>query len=858
MPTDPAPDADSDGDSTTADAVGWSAAQAKDFIEALSPYPELYDDQWNGIQTIREAGVDQGYAVIEGACGTGKTLMSLAAGLSLVRDESTRYERVLCLTSVKQQLQAFEDDVAAINDGLRERQQAAADDAEQDPPEVVSGLTLVGKQDLCAYEAADIEVPGGNGFYDSCESVRDTVSNTLSGTSGEEKYRVLEQLLSEGAATRVADGDDPARAGDALAAEEWTAPHQRDLPYAPGQDAQFCPFYAASVQASMDEDSYGRGDGGDLYLNGMLTPADIRKRAAGEGLCPHIAMRESMENAEVLVGNYLHAFDPLTRERMTNELITPETFLVIDEAHTLVANVRDLLSDDLAFGTIVEAIGEVLPAEERRDEHDMSADLRTAVDHPMLQAMVDTRAVQRLGTFLQDLRDFADSEAKRVLDDEYTQWHKHPDEVAPADVPEPDPRTVEQPLGAPDEDKTDRLSWWFRREGYADELEELLAIAGNLAEILIDLDEVEEVLGKKSPALETVRRVLRRWDKTGNVQYYRTLALTRRQAARTHDRAWRREFTASLRLHNCIPRDALAKQLDRYGGGVLMSATLAPLEEYRREVGIEHLHREQGCPVEQGVYGLTFPEENRLSLAVDLPKFTYGNRDSYNPTAPPATARFNECRNSYAAAISDAVSGIPGNVLIAAPSYAEGEWVQQALEEADVDRAVLVDESSSNEATEQLKAQFFEGGPKVLVTSLRGTLTEGVDYDGDRLAGVIVLGVPIRPTNGDYPTAIKHAYKGAFGDDGWDLAFGVPAVPKARQAIGRVIRGSEEVGVRLYFDERYTGRAGRSDVTEHLPDYEREEFEAVSAGRLSSRLESFWSNGEPDASSDSAGLSDFM
>jgi DNA excision repair protein ERCC-2 len=843
-------------DPASTDGAGWETEQIWTFVDALSPYPELYDNQRDGIETIREAGADRGYAVVEGACGTGKTLMALAAGLSLVRDPGTVYERVLCLTSVKQQLRAFEDDLAAINDGL-----ATPTDADADAdavPDQVSGLTLVGKQDLCAYDAAGVDLPGDGGFYDSCESLTDTVSNAMTGNS-QEQYEALLRLLRTGEAAPNAPSG-TARAP--LSTTEWESPHQQAVPTVPNQDSDtnFCPFYAGSVEAGMeDSDTRNSLDGG-LRVDGMLTAGDIRRRAAGDGLCPHAAMRESLDDAEVLIGNYLHAFDPLTRERMTGDLIGPETFLVIDEAHTLVARVRDLLSDDLALKTIIEAVGELLPQEEKRDEYDVSRHLRTAQNHPEMQASLDQRAIRRLATFLHDLRRFVENESLRVLEDEYPAWRDDPDSVKSAEIDDPDQRTVEEPLGAPDEDKLDRLSWWFRREGYADELDELLSIAGNLADILTEVDDVTEspAAGKQSPALETVRRVLARWDRFGNVRYYRTIGLTRRRYSGDYDLAWREDFAPKLRLHNCIPREALARQFDHYGGGVLMSATLAPLDEYRREVGIETLMKEQNRPVTRGVYGLSFPEENRLSLSVDLPKFTYGNRDSYDPDNPPSTARFNKCRTSYAEAMVDAVEGIPGNVLIAAPSYAEGEWCRQALEEAGVDKPVLTDESSSAAATDDLKARFFDGGPKVLVTSLRGTLTEGVDYDGDRLAGVIVLGVPIRPTKGDYPTAIEHAYKGAFGDDGWDLAFGVPAVRKARQAIGRVIRGAGEVGARLYFDERYTGRAGWSDVTDHLPAYERQEFEPVSAGDLPRRLTAFWSDDDPDAAPDPAGLSELM
>jgi len=85
----------SDGDAEPTDsgsegeATGWSAAEMETFIDGLSPFPALYDDQRDGVETVREAGLNDGYAVIEGACGTGKTLMAVLGGLSLIRDYAT-------------------------------------------------------------------------------------------------------------------------------------------------------------------------------------------------------------------------------------------------------------------------------------------------------------------------------------------------------------------------------------------------------------------------------------------------------------------------------------------------------------------------------------------------------------------------------------------------------------------------------------------------------------------------------------------------------------------------------------------------------------------------------------------------
>jgi DNA excision repair protein ERCC-2 len=83
---------------------------------------------------------------------------------------------------------------------------------------------------------------------------------------------------------------------------------------------------------------------------------------------------------------------------------------------------------------------------------------------------------------------------------------------------------------------------------------------------------------------------------------------------------------------------------------------------------------------------------------------------------------------------------------------------------------------------------------------------------------------------------LRTAYDRRFGD-GFEYALTVPAVRKARQAVGRVIRGPEETGVRVLLDERYA-RGSWNSVREVLgPD--REEFQPVSPDMLSLGLERF-------------------
>ncbi|MFB6197589.1 MAG: helicase C-terminal domain-containing protein, partial [Halobacteriaceae archaeon] len=292
--------------------------------------------------------------------------------------------------------------------------------------------------------------------------------------------------------------------------------------------------------------------------------------------------------------------------------------------------------------------------------------------------------------------------------------------------------------------------------------------------------------------------------------------------------SWRRAYSARFHVHNCVPGDIIGDRLDEFGGGVLMSATLTPFDAFATVTGLDHLQTKEGRAVEYRRYDLSFPDENRASFAVDAPKFTHDNRGAPGDNTP--------ARRAHADAAASVAKG-PGNVLVGMPSYSEASWMATVLEER-VDKPILLDEASSDDETESLKHQFFRGENKVLVTSLRGTLTEGVDYRGDRLSAAVVCGIPIINTNSPRTRAVRAAYDRAFGS-GFEFALLIPAVRKARQTLGRVVRGPEETGVRVLVDERYA-REGWDSVREFIDA----EYQSVSLDMLSVGLDRFWSRHE--------------
>ncbi|MFB6102584.1 MAG: ATP-dependent DNA helicase [Haloplanus sp.] len=777
---------------------------------AVFGHDEPYPEQADGIETAIETAERGGFAVIEGACGTGKTMLALTAGIDRVRDPDSSFERVVVLTSVKQQLRQFEADVRTINGNLPEDWRP------------VSALTLVGKADVCPYSRERVGRIDESTVYDRCEGLRERTRN-LTGSEGPTTAAALASDARR-AQTGLLDSSTDGTTPDYLETAGEPTPYLPDT--AEYQGTEYCPFYAQSLDDLPEDGDPVEAVPVDFADRGLLDTEDLVGLAAGHGTCPHSMLGALLPHVEVMIGNYYHAFDPRTTESFTGALLDESTFVVCDEAHMLEPRVRDLVSDGVGDATLRDTESEltrVIQAAElgsgeprttgnRTEPGDADSRDADLVRGELDDADVDLSELKATRGFVRDLREELDRRVRAYLDREHAGWRASMDDLADDEIPLRDPETPEP----------DAITEWAEGSYGDDVWVRAETVGAVVARILNELEEAD-----RERAAPTAGRVLGAWYRADHGRYFRAIDLSRTWNETEPADSWRRVYNARLSLHNCVPGDAIADRLDDFGGGVLMSATLEPLDVFRTVTGLDAL-ADENRPVVERTYGLSFPETNRASFAVDAPAFTYDNRGP--------TGERNDTRRLYVDAVAE-VAGRDGNVLVGMPNYAEAEWMAGRLADR-LDSPVLLDESSDDGETEALKTEFFAGESKTLVTSLRGTLTEGVDYRGDRLHAAVVCGVPLVDTTRPRTRAVVTAYDRAFDGDGFETALTVPAVRKARQAIGRVIRGPDERGVRVFVDERYA-RDRWNGVREYLPTWEREEFQPVSPDMLPLGLDRF-------------------
>ncbi len=286
-------------------------------------------------------------------------------------------------------------------------------------------------------------------------------------------------------------------------------------------------------------------------------------------------------------------------------------------------------------------------------------------------------------------------------------------------------------------------------------------------------------------------------------------------------------------LYTCIPRRVTGSLFEDVHATVLMSATLQPFDVAADVLGLED--------PETMAFGSPFPPENRRTLAVDTPPLFASRRD--DP----------EVQRAVADALADTVRFTPGNTLAFFPSYGEAERYADLVDDA-VGATVYRDEAGVR--AEDLRERFTDDDDGLLCTSLWGTLSEGVSFDGNDAHTVTVVGVPY-PRIDDRTEAVQAAYEelvgngataGANGGDGdgvgWRYAVEIPTVRKTRQALGRVVRGPTEVGARVLLDRRYTAAArekmGNYSVRDTFPEREREETVDVDPEKLRYALLNFF------------------
>lgn len=154
--------------------------------------------------------------------------------------------------------------------------------------------------------------------------------------------------------------------------------------------------------------------------------------------------------------------------------------------------------------------------------------------------------------------------------------------------------------------------------------------------------------------------------------------------------------------------------------------------------------------------------------------------------------------------INTVVSQKEGNYLVFFPSYQYMHEVFERFSEKYPGINTLLQASGMVEEEREAFLNRFQpdaGQTLVGFAVLGGIFSEGIDLQGERLSGAIIVGVGL-PQICPERNIIKHYFDEKNGR-GFEYAYMYPGMNKVLQAAGRVIRSESDRGVVLLIDERF-------------------------------------------------------
>jgi len=253
------------------------------------------------------------------------------------------------------------------------------------------------------------------------------------------------------------------------------------------------------------------------------------------------------------------------------------------------------------------------------------------------------------------------------------------------------------------------------------------------------------------------------------------------------------------------PSRFLGEIFDSAHATVALSATLEPFEFYRKTLGFpEDRTAELSLPS-------PFPRSNRKIVVISDVDTTYKRRaDHYVRIA------------ENVAQIADAGDG---NFLALFPSYAFLREIAERM--PPTQKRVMVQRTDMTDYERNAILDILRDRPRkgnLILAVSGGMYAEGVDYQGDMLSGVLVIG-PALPQVSFEQELLKEYYDEHYGA-GFEFAYLIPGMTRVVQSAGRVIRSERDVGVIALLCKRFT----QESYTRYFPAdwYEESPRELVS------------------------------
>ena len=236
----------------------------------------------------------------------------------------------------------------------------------------------------------------------------------------------------------------------------------------------------------------------------------------------------------------------------------------------------------------------------------------------------------------------------------------------------------------------------------------------------------------------------------------------------------------TIKLFCIDPSSFINKSLFHFLGTLFFSATLTPIDYFQKV----NLNRD-------GFKTISLPSpfnpNNFFLIINDNISIKYKDRD--------------KTLEEVVKEINIFVSKKVGNYLIFVPSFEYSRKIEKYF--INDNRFVFQTATMTIKDKDEFLANFKENPQesRIGVCVISGSFAESIDLTGDRLIGVVIVGVGLPQVNFEN-NLVKDFYI-QKEMNGYEFAYMNPGINKVLQALGRVIRTQNDKGSALIIDSRY-------------------------------------------------------
>ncbi len=281
---------------------------------------------------------------------------------------------------------------------------------------------------------------------------------------------------------------------------------------------------------------------------------------------------------------------------------------------------------------------------------------------------------------------------------------------------------------------------------------------------------------------------------------------------------WPEGHTGAIKITCCDASELIKPRYENYENIVAFSATLKPFDYYAKLSGLA--------------------SENLLTAEFQSP-FDHKRRKIL--IIPQISTKYSQ-RETSAKKIAETIERVAtirtGNYLALFPSF---EFMERTLREFRLPKGMkliaqprFMKNDDVESALNVLRAGVH---PTILFAVQGGHFSEGVDYPGEMLIGAFVVGPPLPSFEYDREQ-MREFYEKNY-KKGFDYAYTFPAMAKAVQSAGRVIRSEKDKGIIILMDDRFLEK----NYSQSMPlDWFKESPRELVSGSIIRDLSEFWSD----------------